>query len=110
MTSSLHGLYELGYTRTTKVLTKRQALMRIKANQKKYLSPDRCLKLDNVKAESQVIVNHQVTVNEFLDLVHTARHATEVGSGLNGYETSLIYIRINNGLLVKLGLVTGAKS
>jgi len=35
MTSSLHGLYELGYTRTTKVLTKRQALMRIKANQKK---------------------------------------------------------------------------
>jgi len=60
--------------------------------------------------ESQVIVDHQVTVNKFLDLVHTARHATEVGSGLNGYDSSLIYNGLGNGLLVKLGLVTGAKS
>jgi len=40
--------------------------------------------------ESQVIVDHQVTVNKFLDLVHTARHATEIGLGRNGYVTVFI--------------------
>jgi len=35
MTSSLHGLHELGYTRTTKVLTKGRAKMWISVNPKK---------------------------------------------------------------------------
>lgn len=33
--------------------------------------------------ESQVIANQQVAVNKFIDLAHTARHATGVGFGLN---------------------------
>ena len=41
---------------------------------------DCSLKLENMKQELLVIVNNNVTVNVYPDLVHTARHAIEVGS------------------------------
>ena len=36
-----------------------------------------------MKAESQVIVDQQATVNLYLDLVHTARHMLEGSSVLS---------------------------
>ena len=44
------------------------------------LSSDWSLQLDSIKLESLVIANQQVAVNTFPGLVHTARHAMEVGS------------------------------
>ena len=46
---------------------------------KSSLSSDRSLQLDYVKLESLVIVDQHATVNTFPGLVHTARHAMEVG-------------------------------
>jgi len=37
------------------------------------------LKFENMKQESQVIVNENVTVKRITGLVHTARHAMKVG-------------------------------
>lgn len=49
----------------------------------KYLKPDLgsdCfLKLRNMRVESLVIVNENVTVNRIPTFVHTARHVMEVG-------------------------------
>ena len=50
----------------------------IEQNIKGHLSSDWSLKLETMKLESLVIVNQNVTVNLFLGLVHTARHATGV--------------------------------
>ena len=55
-----------------------------------------------MKQESLVIVDQNATVNTFPGLVHTARHAMEVGST----QSSLTFGRE----LVKVRLVTGAKS
>jgi len=46
-----------------------------------YLSPDYFLQLENMKLEPQVIVKKFITVNKFLDFVHTARHATGICYG-----------------------------
>ena len=47
-------------------------------NIKDHLSSDCSLQLENMKLESLVIVDQHATVNMFLGLVHTARHATGV--------------------------------
>lgn len=49
-------------------------------NFKNYHSSDCSLKLENMKQELLVIVNNNVTVNVYPDLVHTARHAMGVGN------------------------------
>ncbi len=54
--------------------------MRWSESQKAGLSSDCSLQLDYMKLESLVIANQQVAVNMFPALVHTARHAMEVGS------------------------------
>ncbi len=79
MTSSPHGLYDQGYTRTTMVGTKGSNLAISSESRKTDLSPDRSLQLDSVKLESLVIVDQHATVNTFPGLVHTARHTTRVG-------------------------------
>ncbi len=57
MTSSHHGPYGQGYTRTTMVGTEGCETARWSQSQKADLSPDRSLQLDSVKSESLVIAN-----------------------------------------------------
>ena len=78
MTSSHHGPYGQGYTRTTMVGTEGSKTARWSQSQKADLSPDRSLQLDSVKSESLVIANQNVAVNTFPGLVHTARHTMGV--------------------------------
>src|SRR5512141_2921478 len=59
MTSSPHGPYGQGYTRTTMVGTKGCQAARWSQSQKTHLSPDRSLQLDSVKSESLVIADQQ---------------------------------------------------
>ncbi len=79
MTSSLHGPYELGYTRATMIITIRgnndQKLEQIFKN---YLSSDYGLQLAHMKLESLVIAKQHVAVNMLLGFVHTARHIKEI--------------------------------
>ncbi len=79
MTSSPHGLYAQGYTRTTMVSTMGSELASVSKSQKTGLSSDWSLQLDSMKSESLVIANQHVAVNTFSGLVHTARHTTKVG-------------------------------
>ena len=79
MTSSPHGLYAQGYTRTTMVNTTGSKLARASKSLKVDPSSDWSLQLDSMKSESLVIVDQNVTVNTFPGLVHTARHITKVG-------------------------------
>ena len=79
MTSSPHGLYDQGYTRTTMAYTKGSHLVIRSQSHKVCLSPDWSLQLDSMKLESLVIVDQHATVNTFPGLVHTARHTTGVG-------------------------------
>jgi hypothetical protein len=79
MTSSPHGLYDQGYTRTTMAGTEGSDIARWSESRKAGLSPDWSLQLDSMKLESLVIVDQHATVNTFPGLVHTARHTTKVG-------------------------------
>ena len=79
MTSSHHGPYVLGYTRTTMVGTKRGETARWSEPQKAGLSSDWSLKPDSMKVESLVIAHQHGAVNTFPGLVHTARQAMEAG-------------------------------
>ena len=79
MTSSPHGPYAQGYTRTTMAGTKGRNTVRWSQSQKTGLSSDWSLQLDSMKLESLVIVDQHATVNTFPGLVHTARHTTKVG-------------------------------
>ncbi len=79
MTSSPHGLYDQGYTRTTMACTKGSHRATWSESHKTCLSPDWSLQLDSMKLESLVIVDQHATVNTFPGLVHTARHTTGVG-------------------------------
>ena len=79
MTSSHHGPYGQGYTRTTMVGTEGREAARWSQSQKPYLSPDRSLQLDSVKSESLVIADQHAAVNTFPGLVHTTRHTMGVG-------------------------------
>ena len=78
MTSSHHGPYGQGYTRTTMVGTEGCNTARWSQSQKADPSPDRSLQLDFVKSESLVIADQHAAVNTFPGLVHTARHTTRV--------------------------------
>ena len=78
MTSSHHGPYDQGYTRTTMVGTEGREAARWSQSQKADRSPDRSLQLDYVKSESLVIADQHAAVNTFPGLVHTARHTTRV--------------------------------
>ena len=82
-TSSHHGSYGLGHTCATMVVTKRSKDVNLSKSNKNYLGSDCSLKLENIKSESLVIVNKNVTVNLFSNLVHTARHATKVSCPVN---------------------------
>src|SRR5512134_3140017 len=78
MTSSPHGLYVQGYTRTTMAGTKSCKPARGSQSQKAGLSSDWSLQLDSMKLESLVIADQHAAVNTFPGLVHTARHTTGV--------------------------------
>ncbi len=78
MTSSPHGPYTWGYTRTTMAGTMSSELARGSQSQKTSLSSDWSLQLDSMKSESLVIAYQRDAVNTFPGLVHTARHTTEV--------------------------------
>ena len=79
MTSSPHGPYVQGYTRTTMAGTKGRKTARWSQSQKTGLSSDWSLQLDSMKSESLVIADQHAAVNTFPGLVHTARHTTRVG-------------------------------
>ena len=79
MTSSQHGLYKLGYTRITMVVTKESNSASWSKFYKSNLSSNCCLKFDNMKVESLVIADKNVAVNMSTASRHTARHATEIG-------------------------------
>ncbi len=78
MTSSHHGPYVQGHTRTTMVGTKGRKPATASKSQKTGLSTDRSLQLDSLKSESLVIADQQAAVNTFPGLVHTARHTMGV--------------------------------
>ena len=80
MMSSQYVPYVQGYTRVTMVSTKGRNAARLSQSQKTNPSSDWSLQLDSMKQESLVIVDQNATVNTFPGLVHTARHAMEVGS------------------------------
>ena len=80
MTSSHHGPYGQGYTRTTMVGTEGCNPARVSQSQKAVRSPDCSLQLDCMKSESLVIADQHAAVNMFPGLVHTARHTTKVGN------------------------------
>lgn len=74
MTSSHHGPYAQGYTRTTMAGTKGSEPARGSESQKAGPSSDWSLQLDSMKAESLVIADQHAAVNVYPGLVHTARH------------------------------------
>ena len=80
MTSSPHGSYAQGHTRTTMVTTERRNTVRWSKSQKSNLSSDWGLQLDPMKLESLVIADQHAAVNTFPGLVHTARHAMGAGN------------------------------
>ena len=57
MTSSHHGPYDQGYTRTTMGRTEGCKPARASQSQKPFLSPDWSLQLDSMKSESLVIAD-----------------------------------------------------
>ena len=57
MTSSHHGPYGQGYTRTTMEGTEGRNPARVSQSQKPFLSPDWSLQLDSMKSESLVIAD-----------------------------------------------------
>jgi hypothetical protein len=61
--SSPYGPHELGYTRATKIVTTSYTIKKFRVNLKKLSCSDCRLKFVYMKLESQVIVNHHVTVN-----------------------------------------------
>ncbi len=78
MTSSPHGPYAPGYTRTTMAGTEGRNIARWSQSQKAGLSWDRGLQLDYVNAESLVIADQHAAVNTFPGLVHTARQVSRI--------------------------------
>ena len=104
MTSSHHGPYGQGYTRTTMGRTEGCKPARVSQSQKPSLSPDWSLQLDSMKSESLVIADQHVAVNTFPGLVHTARHTTKVGNTRSQWPNP------QGRELPKVGLVIGVKS
>ncbi len=84
MTSSHHGPYVQGYTRTTMAGTNSREPARGSQSEKTGLSTDKSLQLDSLKSESLVIADQQAAVNTFPGLVHTARHTMGVVCSRSG--------------------------
>ena len=84
MTSSPHGLYVRGYTRTTMGVTEGCEHVSVSESQKNVLSSDCSLQLDYMKSESLVIADQHAAVNTFPGLVHTARHTMGVDCTRSG--------------------------
>jgi len=82
--SSHYGLNMLGYTCATRADSMRSDGEIYSKTQKNCLSSDCRLKLVYIKAESLVIVNQYVTVNDVSNFAHTAHHARRVVSAGNG--------------------------
>ncbi len=91
MTSSPHGLYAQGYTRTTMGGTKGSDGAIRSQPQKAAHSSDRSLQPDSVKVESLVTTDQHAVVNTFPGLVHTARHTTKVGCTRSAWANPLLY-------------------
>ncbi len=104
MTSSPHGPYVQGYTRATMAGTAGSKTARWSKSLKTGLSSDCSLQLDYMKSESLVIADQHAAVNTFPGLVHTARHAMEVGSARSQWPDS------SERGLSKVRSMTGAKS
>ncbi len=79
MTSSQYVPYVQGYTRVTMAGTECSKTARWSKSLKAGPSSDRSLQFDSLKLESLVIAEQHAAVNTFPGLVHTARHAMEVG-------------------------------
>src|SRR3546814_8043436 len=79
MTSSHHGPYGQGYTRTTMVGTEGCEAARWSQSQKADLSPDRSLQLDSVKSESLVIAD-QHCCGEYVPGPRSEAHTSELQS------------------------------
>ena len=80
MTSSPHGLYVQGYTRTTMAGTKGREPARGGHCRKAAVMSDRSLQLDSLKSESLVFEYQQDTVDTFPSLVHTTDNPGGVAS------------------------------
>jgi hypothetical protein len=78
-TSNPHALYTPGYTRATMACTAGSEGAIRSESLKAGLSSDCRLQLACMKSELLVITDHNVVVNAFPGLVHTARHTMEVG-------------------------------
>ncbi len=104
MTSSPHGPYVQGYTRATMAGTAGSKTARWSKSLKTGLSSDCSLQLDYMKSESLVIADQHAAVNTFPGLVHTARHAMEVGSARSQWPN------FSERELSKVRSMTGAKS
>lgn len=61
--SSQYGLYGLGYTGATMIMTKGSNNVSWSKSLKNYLSSNYSLQFENMKLESLVIVKQHVTVN-----------------------------------------------
>ncbi len=106
MTSSPHGPYIPGYTRATMAGTTGSDTVKWSQSLKTGLSSDCGLQLDCMKSESLVIADQLAAVNTFPGLVHTARHAMEVGSTRSRWPNP----DLSGKELSKVRPVTGAKS
>ena len=78
MTSSPHGPYDQGYTRTTMAGTEGRQPARGSKSRKAGPSSDCGLQSAHMKADSLVIGDQLAPVNTFPGLVHTARHTMGV--------------------------------
>ncbi len=106
MTSSPHGPYIPGYTRATMAGTTGSDTVKWSQSLKTGLSSDCSLQLDCMKSESLVTADQLAAVNTFPGLVHTARHAMEVGSTRSRWPNP----DLSGKELSKVRPVTGAKS
>jgi hypothetical protein len=104
MTSSPHGPYIRGYTRTTMAGTEGSEHVSVSKSQKTGLSPDCSLQLDYMKSESLVIADQHAAVNTFPGLVHTARHTMGVDCTRSGCANS------QERQFPKVWFMTGVKS
>jgi hypothetical protein len=97
----------LGYTGATMIITKRSNNVNWSKSFKNYLSSNCSLKLENMKLESLVIVNQNVTVNLSPNLVHTARQIMEIGSLKNCKLFFNIFYELTSNFFLKLDQVLG---
>ena len=80
MRSSRHGLYKLGYTRVTRIVTKRRKNVNWSRSLKNNHSSDCRLQLAYMKSESLVIVDQHATVNILGLCTHRpSRQGSEIG-------------------------------